>query len=430
MDFKKESLNYHEFPEPGKLEVIPKKECKKQKDLSLAYTPGVANASIEIHNNEEKIYNYTTKGNLVAVISNGTAVLGLGDIGASASKPVMEGKGVLFKRFADINVFDIEINSKDPEKIIEIVKAIEPTFGGINLEDIKAPECFYIEERLKKEMKIPVFHDDQHGTAIISGAAFLNALEIANKKIEEVRVVFNGAGAAGIASAKFYLSLGVKKENLILCDSKGVIYKGRKDGMNQYKEFFAIDTNIRTLEDALIGADAFIGVSTKDILTPEMIKKMNKNLIVFAMANPDPEIDYNLAKSTREDIIIATGRSDYPNQVNNVLGFPFIFRGALDVRSKEINEEMKIAASKALAKLAKEPVVDEVKIAYNLKDLSFGKDYIIPKPFDPRVFVEVSASVAMAAIKSGVATKPFSDINEYKKSLQIRYNEKIKKRFS
>lgn len=429
MDIKKESLKYHEFPTPGKLEVIPKKECKNQKDLSLAYTPGVASSCIEIHSDRDKIYNYTSKGNLVAVISNGTAVLGLGDIGAYASKPVMEGKGVLFKRFADIDVFDIEIDCKDPDKIIEIIKSLEPTFGGINLEDIKAPECFYIEERLKKEMNIPVFHDDQHGTAIISGAAFLNALEIAQKNINEVRVVFNGAGSAGIACAKFYLSLGVKKENLILCDSKGVIYKGRKDGMNQYKEFFALETNLRTLEDALKGADAFIGVSTKDILTPSMIKSMNKNPIVFAMANPDPEIDYNLAKETRDDIIMATGRSDYPNQVNNVLGFPFIFRGALDVRSREINEEMKKQASFALARLAKEVVPDEVKKAYNLKEIFFGRDYIIPKPFDQRVFIEVSSAVALAAINSKVAQRPFTDINEYKKSLELRYEERIKKRF-
>ena len=427
MNLKEESLYYHSSPTAGKMEIMPKKDCKTQKDLSLAYTPGVANPCLEIKNNKEDVYKYTSKANLVAVISNGTAVLGLGDIGPEASKPVMEGKAVLFKRFADIDVYDIELNEKDPQKIVEIVKSLEPTFGGINLEDIKAPDCFYIEEELKKSMNIPVFHDDQHGTAIISGAAFLNALLIAQKKIEDVKVVFNGAGAAGIACAKFYLTLGVKRENLILCDTKGVVYKGRKDGMNQHKEFFATDRSERTLEEALVGADVFVGVSTKDILTEKMILSMGINPIVFAMANPDPEIRYEVAIATIDDIIMATGRSDYPNQVNNVLGFPFIFRGALDVMALTINDEMKLAASFALASLAKESVPNDIKALYNLKDLSFGRDYIIPKPFDKRAFVEVSASVAEAAIKSGVAKRPYNSLDEYKKSLEMRYNNSIKR---
>ncbi|HOV15651.1 MAG TPA: malic enzyme-like NAD(P)-binding protein, partial [Spirochaetota bacterium] len=420
MNLKEESLLYHLNPTPGKIEIMPKKNCKTQKDLSLAYTPGVANPCLEIKDNKDDIYKYTSKGNLVAVISNGTAVLGLGNIGPEASKPVMEGKGVLFKRFADVDVFDIELDEKDPKKIVDIVRALEPTFGGINLEDIKAPECFYIEEELKKIMSIPVFHDDQHGTAIISGAAFINALEIAGKKIDDVKIVFNGAGAAGIACAKFYLTLGVKKENLVLCDTKGVVYKGRKDGMNEYKEFFATDRSERTLSDALKGADGFVGVSSKDVLNSEMIMSMNKDPIVFAMANPDPEIKYEVAINTRKDIIMATGRSDYPNQVNNVLGFPFIFRGALDVRASEINDQMKLAASMALAKIAKEPVPDEVKEAYNIKELSFGREYIIPKPFDKRAFIEVSSAVAEAAIKSGVARVPYKSNVEYRKMLEIR----------
>ncbi|OHD08016.1 MAG: malate dehydrogenase [Spirochaetes bacterium GWD1_27_9] len=425
MDLKTESLLYHSEPTAGKIEVLPKKMCKTQKDLSLAYTPGVANPCLEIAKNKDDVYKYTSKGNLVAVISNGTAVLGLGNIGADASKPVMEGKGILFKRFADIDVFDIEIDEKDPEKIVEIVKSLEPTFGGINLEDIKAPECFYIEEKLKKLMNIPVFHDDQHGTAIISGAAFVNALEVAGKKIDQVKVVFNGAGAAGISCAKLYLKLGVKKENLVLCDTKGVVYKGRVDGMNDHKEFFAVDTKDRTLADAIKGADAFVGVSSKDVLTEEMVLSMAANPIVFAMANPDPEIKYEKAIATRSDLIMATGRSDYPNQVNNVLGFPFIFRGALDVLAKEINDEMKLAASFALSKIAKEPVTDEVKKAYNIKELSFGKDYIIPKPFDSRVFIEVSMAVAEAAIKTGVARKPYESKEGYKKQLEERFKNSI-----
>ncbi len=429
MNLKEESLFYHSEPSPGKIEVMPKKNCKTQKDLSLAYTPGVANPCLEIRDNEEAVYKYTSKGNLVAVISNGTAVLGLGNIGPKASKPVMEGKGILFKRFADVDVFDIEINENDPKKIVEIVKSLEPTFGGINLEDIKAPECFYIETELKKIMSIPVFHDDQHGTAIISGAAFINALELANKKIEEVKVVFNGAGAAGIACAKFYLTLGVKKENLVLCDTKGVVYKGRKEGMNEFKDFFATDRNERTLSEALKGADAFVGVSSKDILKSDMILSMSENPIVFAMANPDPEIDYETAVKTRCDIIMAMGRSDYPNQVNNVLGFPFIFRGALDVMATEINDEMKLAASYALARLAKEEVPDYVKSAYNLKDASFGKEYIIPKPFDKRVFLEVSVAVAKAAIDTKVAKKPFKSEEEYRKYLEKRLNDSIKRFF-
>ncbi len=428
-NIKEKSLSYHFDREPGKIEVVPRKECKNQDDLSMAYTPGVAYPCLEIEKDRDNSYRYTSKGNLVAVISNGTAVLGLGDIGADASKPVMEGKGILFKRFADVDVFDLELNLKDPDKIIEVVKSLEPTFGGVNLEDIKAPECFYIEEKLKEIMNIPVFHDDQHGTAIISGAAFLNALEIAKKNIEDVKIVFNGAGAAGIACAKFYLSLGIKKENLILCDTKGVIYAGRNVGMNKYKEYFAIETEKRNLQDALVGADAFVGVSVKDVLAPDMIKSMNKDPIVFAMANPDPEIEYDVAKSCRDDVIMASGRSDYPNQVNNVLGFPFIFRGALDVRARCINEEMKLAAARALADLVKREAPEEVKKAYNLAEIEFGRDYIIPKPFDTRAFIEVSQAVAWAAVESGVAQIIPKSREEYRKQLTDRYENKIK-RFS
>jgi malate dehydrogenase (oxaloacetate-decarboxylating)(NADP+) len=417
---KKEALEYHSSGRPGKIEVISTKPCTTQRELSLAYTPGVAEPCREIEANPDDVYRYTAKGNLVAVVSNGTAVLGLGNIGALAGKPVMEGKGVLFKRFADIDVFDIELNTEDPEEIIKAVTLLEPTFGGINLEDIRAPECFYIEEELKKRMSIPVFHDDQHGTAIISGAALLNALEIVNKKISEVKVVFSGAGAAGIACAKLYESLGVKHENIILVDTKGVIYKGRKEGMNKYKEYFAKETDMRTLADAIKGADVFCGVSVKGLLTKEMVKTMAENPIVFAMANPDPEITYDDAVSARSDIIMATGRSDYPNQVNNVLGFPFIFRGALDVRATTINEEMKIAAAHALADLAKEDVPDSVIRAYGGNRIEFGREYIIPKPFDPRVLLWEAPAVAKAAMETGVARRPIQDFETYKDCLEAR----------
>lgn len=417
---KQDALDYHSQGRFGKIEVVSTKPCATQRDLSLAYTPGVADPCLEIEKNPDDAYIYTAKGNLVAVISNGTAVLGLGDIGALAGKPVMEGKGVLFKRFADIDVFDIELNTHDPDEIIKAVSLLEPTFGGINLEDIKAPECFYIEEQLKKIMKIPVFHDDQHGTAIISGAALVNSLEISNKKISDIKVVFSGAGAAGIACAKLYELLGVKHENIILVDTKGIVYKGRKEGMNKYKEYFAIDTDKRTLAEAMKGADAFCGVSAKGIVTKEMIKSMADYPVVFAMANPDPEITYDDATSVRDDIIMATGRSDYPNQVNNVLGFPFIFRGALDVRATTINEQMKIAASHALASLAKEDVPDAVIRAYGGKRIEFGKDYIIPKPFDPRVLFWEAAAVARAAMETGVAQKPIKDMEKYIDSLEAR----------
>lgn len=416
---KEDSLEYHEFPRPGKLEVISTKPCFTQRDLSLAYTPGVAEPCLRIKDNPSDVYKYTSKGNLVAVVSNGTAVLGLGNLGAAAGKPVMEGKAVLFKRFADIDVFDIEINSEDPEDVIKVCQLIEPTFGGINLEDIKAPECFYIEETLKRTMKIPVFHDDQHGTAIISAAALINAVEIAGKKIGDVRVVFNGAGAAGFACADHYVRLGVNKENIMMCDTKGVIYKGRKEGMNKYKEHFAVDTKCRTLAEALRGADVFAGLSGPGMVTPEMLLTMSGSPIVFAMANPDPEIDYELAVATRKDIIMATGRSDFPNQVNNVLGFPFIFRGALDVRASSINDEMKLAATLALAKLAKEDVPDSVRKVYGDKKLRFGRDYIIPKPFDPRVLLREAPAVAEAAIRTGVAQKPV-DIPTYHIELERR----------
>jgi malate dehydrogenase (oxaloacetate-decarboxylating)(NADP+) len=411
-------FEYHEKPRPGKLEVVTSKPCLTQRDLSMAYTPGVARPCLEIEKDPELAYRYTGKGNLVAVVSNGTAVLGLGDIGALAGKPVMEGKGVLFKRFAGVDVFDIEVNTHDPDEIIKIVKALEPTFGGINLEDIKAPECFYIEEELKKIMDIPVFHDDQHGTAIISGAALVNALELVNKKIDQVRVVFAGAGAAGIACADMYLNLGVKRENIHFVDTVGVIYKGRKEKMNPYKERYAVETKERTLADAMKGADVFVGVSAKDLVTPEMLKSMAENPIVFAMANPDPEIPYPLAVATRKDVIMATGRSDYPNQVNNVLGFPFIFRGAQDVRSVAINNEMKMAASHALAALAKEDVPEVVLKAYGVNSMSFGKEYLIPKPFDPRVLTWEAPAVAKAACDTGAAKKPISDWSAYREQLE------------
>ena len=415
----KEALEYHSAGRKGKIEVTPSKPCLTQRDLSLAYTPGVAVPCLRIHENPDDVFEYTAKGNLVAVVSNGTAVLGLGNIGPAAGKPVMEGKGVLFKRFADIDVFDIELNSEDPEEIIRTVQLLEPTFGGINLEDIKAPECFLIEERLKESLGIPVFHDDQHGTAIISGAALLNALEIAGKPIEDVRVVFNGAGASGIACAKYYISLGVRRENLILCDSKGTVYRGRTAGMNPHKEELAADTDARTLAEAFRGADVFVGLSIANCVTGDMLRSMNERPIVFALANPDPEIRYEEAMAARPDTIMATGRSDYPNQVNNVLGFPFIFRGALDVRATAINEEMKLAATRALASLAREDVPESVTKAYGIERLHFGPDYLIPKPFDHRVLLVESAAVAEAAMRSGVARRSI-DIDEYRESLERR----------
>jgi malate dehydrogenase (oxaloacetate-decarboxylating)(NADP+) len=416
---KQEALEYHQGTRPGKIEVIPTKPCRTQRDLSLAYTPGVAEPCLEIQKNPHDAFRYTGRGNLVAVISNGTAVLGLGDIGALAGKPVMEGKAVLFKRFADVDVFDIEVDSHNPDDVIRVCQLLEPTFGGINLEDIKAPECFYIEETLKKTMKIPVFHDDQHGTAIISGAALLNALEIVGKDIGRVRVVFNGAGAAGIACAEHYVRLGVKRENVFLCDTKGLVYKGRVQGMNPYKERFAQDTNLRTLAEVVRGADVLVGLSVKGAFTPALLKSMAESPIVFAMANPDPEITYEEARAARADIIIATGRSDYPNQVNNVLGFPFIFRGALDVRATAINEEMKLAATRALAGLAKEDVPDSVCRAYGVNRIAFGRDYIIPKPFDPRVLVREAVAVAEAAMRTGVAQEPVN-LDEYREQLEKR----------
>lgn len=417
---KQDALEYHSMGRRGKIEVIPTKPCATQRDLSLAYSPGVAEPCMEIYSNPEDAYLYTSKGNLVAVVSNGTAVLGLGDIGALAGKPVMEGKGVLFKKFADIDVFDIEIDSHDTKEIIKAVKLLEPTFGGINLEDIKAPECFEIEEELKKIMNIPVFHDDQHGTAIISGAALLNALELVGKKIDQIKVVFSGAGASGIACAKFYELLGVKHENIRLVDTKGVIYVGRKEGMNKYKEYFAVETEERTLADAMKGADVFCGVSVKDLVTKDMVRSMADNPIVFAMANPDPEITYPDALAARDDVIMGTGRSDYPNQVNNVLGFPFIFRGALDVRARQINDHMKVAAAYALAKLAKEDVPDSVIRAYGGKKIEFGKEYIIPKPLDPRVLLWEAPAVAKAAMESGVARLEIKDFEAYRDSLEAR----------
>src|SRR5689334_15370713 len=416
---KQEALDYHLGGRPGKIEVTPTKPCRTQRDLSLAYTPGVADPCREIQQNPHDAFKYTARGNLVAVVSNGTAVLGLGNIGALAGKPVMEGKGVLFKRFADVDVFDLEVNTEDPDEIIKLCQLLEPTFGGINLEDIKAPECFRIEETLKKTMKIPVFHDDQHGTAIISAAALLNALELVAKDIDKVRVVFNGAGASAIACAEHYVRLGVKRENIFLCDTKGVVYKGRTAGMNKYKERFAGETKLRTLEEAVAGSDVLVGLSVKGAFTPEMICSMASHPIVFAMANPDPEITYEEAKACRGDLIIATGRSDYPNQVNNVLGFPFIFRGALDVRATSINEEMKLAATRALAALAKEDVPDSVCRAYGVNRLRFGTDYLIPKPFDPRVLVWEASAVAQAAMRSGVAQEPVN-IEAYREQLESR----------
>src|SRR5690625_2454158 len=416
---RQEALIYHETGRKGKIEVIPTKPHDTQRDLALAYSPGVAEPCLEIQKDKDAAYKYTAKGNLVAVISNGTAVLGLGDIGPEAAKPVMEGKGLLFKIFADIDVFDIEIDEKDPEKFIQTVKAISPTFGGINLEDIKAPEAFEIEKRLKEELDIPVMHDDQHGTAIISGAALINALELADKKIDEVRFVISGAGAAAIACTNLYIALGADPEKILMCDSKGVINHKRTE-LSPEKLPFVRTTDLETLEEAMKGSDVFIGLSKADVVTPAMLKTMNENPIVFAMANPNPEITYDLAVETRSDVIMATGRSDYPNQVNNVLGFPFIFRGALDVRATEINEEMKKAAVRALADLAKKTVPEEVNITYKKIKLNFGRDYIIPKPFDTRLITEVPPAVAKAAMDSGVARQPIEDWDRYEKELEER----------
>ncbi|HMO31991.1 MAG TPA: NADP-dependent malic enzyme [Lacibacter sp.] len=416
---RQQALEYHAKGRPGKIEVIPTKEAKTQRDLSLAYSPGVAEPCKEIAANPEDVYKYTAKGNLVAVISNGTAVLGLGDIGPEAGKPVMEGKGVLFKIFADIDVYDIEINEKDPAKFVEIVKALEPTFGGINLEDIKAPECFYIEQRLKQEMNIPLMHDDQHGTAIISAAALLNALELQKKKIEKVRIVVNGAGAAAIACMKLYEALGARHENFMVFDSKGLVHESRND-LDELKKIYLSKGKNLSLEEALTGADVFIGLSKGNVISKEMVKSMAKNPIVFAMANPDPEITWDDATSVRKDIIMATGRSDYPNQVNNVLGFPYIFRGALDVRARQINEAMKLAAVKALAALAKSPVPDIVNMAYNETSITFGPHYIIPKPLDPRLLSIVAPAVAKAAMESGVAQKAITNWEAYELELNKR----------
>jgi malate dehydrogenase (oxaloacetate-decarboxylating)(NADP+) len=418
IDYEKLALEYHAREPRGKIFTGLSKPVSSQKDLSIAYSPGVAGPCREIAKNSELSFEYTGRANLVGVISNGTAVLGLGDIGPEAAKPVMEGKAVLFKKFADIDVFDIEVAAKDPDQFINAVATLEPTFGGINLEDIKAPECFYIEEELRKRMKIPVFHDDQHGTSIIAGAAFLNALEITNRKIENVKVVFSGGGAAAVACANLFISLGVRPANLIMCDSKGVIFKGRTEGMNKYKEKFALDTKMRSLDEALKGADAFVGVSAAGVLKPEMIMPMADNPIIFALANPDPEITPADARKARPDCIVATGRSDYPNQVNNVLGFPFIFRGALDVQATTINEEMKMAAVRGIAKLAKEDVPEQVLRAYNTAEgYKFGRDYLIPKPMDPRVLLYVAPAVAEAAMKSGVARKKV-DIPQYTQHIE------------
>ncbi len=418
---KKQALEYHnQDNKPGKIEVVSTKPCMTAEELSLAYTPGVAKPVLEIADNPEDAYKYTSKGNLVAVITNGTAILGLGDRGALASKPVMEGKGVLFKRFADVDVFDIELDTKDPKKIIEVVKMMEPTFGGVNLEDIKAPECFEIEDALIEMCDIPIFHDDQHGTAIISTAGLLNAVEINGKNISDLKLVVNGAGAAGIRCAQMFIAAGIKRKNIIMCDSKGVIYKGRTVSMTPLKEELAADTEARTLADAMVGADVFMGLSVADALTAEMLKTMTKDPIVFAMSNPNPEITPELAHATRDDVIMATGRSDYPNQINNVLGFPFIFRGALDVRATKITEGMKMAAAIALADLAKEPVPQSVKDAYEGKHLEFGREYIVPAPFDPRVIEWEAVAVAKAACEEGVAKHPITDWEAYKAELRTR----------
>jgi malate dehydrogenase (oxaloacetate-decarboxylating)(NADP+) len=421
---REDALEYHRLKgKPGKVAIVPTKPMDTQRDLSLAYSPGVAHPVLEIEKDADLAYEYTSKGNLVAVVSNGTAILGLGDRGALAGKPVMEGKGVLFKKFADVDVFDIEVNSHDPDEIIKVVAAIAPTFGGINLEDIKAPECFYIEETLKSMLDIPVFHDDQHGTAIISSAGLASALEIVGKKHEDIRIVISGAGASAISCAELAIRWGVKRENIMLVDTKGVVYKGRAEGMNKYKERLAVeDKGHRTLADAVAGADVFYGLSVADVLKPEMVKTMAERPIIFAMANPDPEIKYELAKETRPDSIVATGRSDYPNQVNNVLGFPFIFRGALDVRARAINEEMKFAASQALYRLTKEDVPDSVLRAYGVESMKFGPEYIIPKPLDPRVLLWEAPAVAQMAMETGVARKKI-DIDEYREQLAFRQGQ-------
>lgn len=419
---REDALEYHAKGRPGKLEVIPTKEYSTQRDLSLAYSPGVAEPCLAIADNVEDVYKYTAKGNLVAVISNGTAVLGLGDIGPEAGKPVMEGKGLLFKIYADIDVFDIELNTKNVDEFVRTVKILEPTFGGVNLEDIKAPECFEIEERLKKELNIPIMHDDQHGTAIISGAALLNALELVGKDIAEVKIVVNGAGASAISCSKLYVALGANVKNVVMCDSKGVIRSERTD-LDERKGIFATDRDLRTLEEALVGADVFIGLSKGNVVSQDMVRSMAKDAIVFAMANPTPEISYEDAKAARPDIIMATGRSDYPNQVNNVLGFPYIFRGALDVRATEINEAMKLAAVHALAELAKKPVPDLVNMAYGADNLMFGREYIIPKPVDPRLLSTVAPAVAKAAMESGVAKEPITDWEAYESQLARRLGQ-------
>lgn len=418
-DLRQEALDFHEFPVPGKISVTPTKALASQHDLALAYSPGVAEPCLEIEKDPAAARRYTARGNLVAVISNGTAVLGLGNIGALASKPVMEGKGVLFKKFAGIDVFDIEINEHDPEKLVDIIASLEPTFGGINLEDIKAPECFYIERKLRERMGIPVFHDDQHGTAIIAGAAVINGLSVVGKEISQIRLVVNGAGASAIACTNLLMSLGVKRENITMCDSKGVIYQGRGDQMDETKQFYAIEDNgWRTLGDAIVGADVFLGCSKAGALKPEMVKEMADSPLILALANPVPEITPQEAKAARPDAIVCTGRSDYANQVNNVLCFPFLFRGALDVGATAINEEMKMAASYAIAELAKEPVPFEVIATYGEK--SFGADYIIPTPFDPRLIVQVSTAVAKKAIETGVATRPITDWDAYAEQLKQR----------
>ena len=410
------ALRYHEEGRPGKIQIVPTKPYSTQDDLSLAYSPGVAFPCLDIEKNPKDAYKYTNRGNLVGVISNGTAVLGLGDIGALAGKPVMEGKALLFKIFAGIDAFDIEINEKDPDKMVEIVKSLTPTFGGINLEDIKAPESFRIEKRLKEECDIPIMHDDQHGTAIISGAALLNALEIQGKKINEIKLVVNGAGAAAISCTSLYLKLGVNPDNVIMCDSKGVLRKDRTD-LNEQKRAFATDRDVHTLAEAIVGADVFLGLSVADVMTVDMLMSMAPNPVVFALANPNPEINYELAVAARKDLIIATGRSDYPNQVNNVLGFPYIFRGALDCHATAINEEMKLSATYAIAALTKEPVPESVLKIYGLKELKLGKDYILPKPFDPRLLYCVAPAVAKGAIESGVAQTPITDWEEYDRFL-------------
>ncbi len=423
---KQDALDYHSSGRPGKIEVLPTKPTQSQRDLSLAYSPGVAEPCLRIAENPEDVYKYTAKGNLVAVISNGTAVLGLGDIGPAAGKPVMEGKGLLFKIFADIDVFDLELDTKNVDQFVQIVKAMEPTFGGINLEDIAAPLCFEIERRLKEEMKIPVMHDDQHGTAIISGAALMNAVEIQHKTLDTIKVVVNGAGAAAVSCSKLYFAIGVKKENLIMFDKDGLLHHGRTDLDDIRREFFTDRTDVKTLADAMIGADVFVGLSAGNVVTPEMLLTMATNPIVFAMANPEPEISYDLATQTRDDLIMATGRSDYPNQVNNVLGFPYIFRGALDVRATGINEAMKLAAVKAIAELAKMPVPEEVNTAYNARNFKFGKDYIIPKPVDSRLITTVSTAVAKAAIESGIAGKHITDWDAYHEELISRLGKEDK----